>query len=76
VAWDRPWPPTRIVNGWAEYDIPLTDDTKPVNFIMHQPSGDTVPTTREPGGDRAFTPIDSPQVWLKQGDPVVYTSQP
>ena len=74
VAWDKPWPPTRIVNGVAEYDIALTDDTKPVNFIVHQPSGDTVPTTREPGGDRSFTPIDNPQVWIVQGDPAVHTT--
>jgi alpha-amylase len=76
VAWDRPWPPTRIENGWAEYDITLTDDTKPVNFIVHLPNGDTVPTSREPGGDRSFVPIDHPQIWLKQGDPTVYTSPP
>ncbi|XVV15316.1 alpha-amylase family glycosyl hydrolase [Actinoplanes sp. CA-131856] len=76
IAWDKPWPPTRVENGWASYEIPLKDDTKPINFIMHLPNGDTVPTTREPGGDRAFTPIDNPQVWLKQGDPTVYTSAP
>ncbi|MFG1993997.1 alpha-amylase family glycosyl hydrolase [Actinoplanes sp. NPDC048988] len=76
IAWDKPWPPTRVENGWASYDIPLKDDTKPINFIMHQPNGDTVPTTREPGGDRAFTPIDHPQIWLKQGDPTVYTTAP
>jgi alpha-amylase len=76
VAWDRPLPPTRIENGWAEYDIALTDDTKPVNFIMHLPSGDTVPTSREPGGDRSFTPIDHPQVWIVQGDPTVHTTAP
>jgi glycosidase len=76
VAWDRPLPPTRIADGWAEFDIPLIDDTKPVNFIIHQPNGDVVPTTREPGGDRSFTPIDHPQVWIQQGDPAVYTSPP
>jgi alpha-amylase len=76
VAWDRPWPRTRVEGGWAEYDIPLVDDTKPVNFIMHLPSGDTVPTSREPGGDRSFVPIDHPQVWIKQGDPAVYTTLP
>ncbi|GAA2620134.1 hypothetical protein GCM10010399_59070 [Dactylosporangium fulvum] len=76
VAWDRPWPATRVEGGWAEYDIPLADDTRPVNFIMHLPSGDTVPTTREPGGDRSFLPIDHTEVWLKQGDPAVYTSPP
>ena len=43
---------------------------------MHQPSGDTVPTTREPGGDRSFVPIQSTEVWLKAGDTTIYTSQP
>jgi glycosidase len=76
VAWDRPWQAARIENGWAVYEIPLVDDTKPVNFIMHLPNGDAVPTTREPGGDRSFRPIDAPEVWLKQGDPTVYTTQP
>ncbi|MEU4420823.1 alpha-amylase family glycosyl hydrolase [Actinoplanes sp. NPDC024001] len=76
IAWDRPMPPTRIEDGWAEYDIALVDDTKPVNFIMHLPNGDTVPTSREPGGDRSFLPIDHPNVWIKQGDPTVYTSPP
>jgi alpha-amylase len=76
IAWDRPWPLTRVEGGWAEYDIPLVDDTKPVNFIMHLPNGDTVPTTREPGGDRSFLPINTPNVWIVQGDPTVYTSQP
>jgi glycosidase len=76
VAWDRPWPPARIADGWAEYDIPLADDTAPVNFILHLPNGDAVPTTREPGGDRSFVPIDSPQIWLRQGDPTVHTSPP
>jgi glycosidase len=76
ITWDDPLPWTRIQDGWAEYDIPLVDDTKPVNFIMHLPGGDTVPATREPGGDRSFLPIDSPDVWIVQGDPTVYTSQP
>jgi glycosidase len=76
VSWDNPWPWTRIEDGWADYEIPLVDDTKPVNFIMHLPNGDTVPATREPGGDRSFLPIDNPEVWIVQGDPTVYTSRP
>ncbi|WP_250033950.1 alpha-amylase family glycosyl hydrolase [Paractinoplanes maris] len=76
IAWDKPWPPTRIENGWATYEIPLADDTKPINFILHRPNGDTVPTTREPGGDRSFTPIDNPRIWLKQGDATIYTTAP
>jgi alpha-amylase len=35
-----------------------------------------VPTTREPGGDRSFLPIDHPQVWIVQGDPAVHTTAP
>jgi glycosidase len=76
IAWDNPWPLTRVEDGWAEYDIPLQDDTQPVNFIMHLPGGDTVPTSREPGGDRSFLPLDNTEVWIVQGDPTVYTSQP
>jgi alpha-amylase len=76
IGWDKPWPPARVEDGWAVYEIPLVDDTKPVNFIMHLPNGDAVPDTREPGGDRSFRPIDSPTVWIRQGDPAVYTSQP
>ena len=60
----------------AVYAIPLKDDTKPVNFIMHLPSGDSVPATREPGGDRSFVPLDHPEIWLRQGDPTIYFSEP
>ena len=40
------------------------------------PNGDSVPSTREPGGDRAFVPLDHPEIWLKQGDPTIYFTQP
>jgi alpha-amylase len=54
----------------------VDDDTEAVNFIMHTPSGDSVPETREPGGDRSFFPASNPEIWLKQGDPTIYTTQP
>jgi hypothetical protein len=77
VAWDKPWPLAGVdADGWARYEIPLKDDTRPVNFIVHLPGGNDVPTTREPGGDRSFVPLDSPEIWLKQNDPTVFTSQP
>ena len=77
ITWDHPWQRAGVdADGWARYEIPLVDATKPVNFIMHLPSGDTVPTTREPGGDRAFTPLENPEVWIVQGNPTVYTSKP
>jgi hypothetical protein len=76
VAWDKPFQRTDVNPFGAVYAIPLKDDTKPVNFIMHLPSGDSVPTTREPGGDRSFVPLDHPEIWLKQGDPTVYFTEP
>ncbi len=76
VAWDRPFQRTGTDAFGAVYAIPLTDDTKAVNFIMHLPSGDSVPATREPGGDRSFVPLDHPEIWLKQGDATVYFSRP
>ena len=77
VAWDKPWPLAGVdADGWARYEIPLKDDTVAVNFILHQPAGDTVPTTREPGGDRSFIPLDTPEIWLVAGDATVYPTQP
>jgi alpha-amylase len=77
TAWEAPRQRVTVdADGWAVYEIPLDDDEQPVNFIMHRPSGDTVPTTREPGGDRSFLPINNPEVWIVQGDPTVYTSEP
>ena len=64
----------RSADGTVTFEIPLKDDTKPVNFIVHQPSGDSVPQTRDPGGDRSFVPIDHPEIWLKGGDATVYTT--
>ena len=46
---------------------------KPVNFIMHRPSGDTVP---DPRARRRplLRPLDHPEIWLEQGDPTVYSA--
>ena len=44
IAWDRPFQRTGTDAFGAVYAIPLVDDTKAVNFIMHLPSGDSVPS--------------------------------
>jgi glycosidase len=72
VAWDKPFQRTGMDAFGAVYEIPLKNDTVPVNFIMHLPSGDSVPSTREPGGDRSFVPLDHPHIYLRQGDPAIY----
>jgi alpha-amylase len=76
TTWDAPRQRDGVDTFGAVYQIPLKDDTKPVNFIMHRPSGDVVPDTREPGGDRSFVPLEHPEIWLIQGDPTVYFSPP
>ena len=53
----------------------LADSAAPFNFIIHTPSGDEVPGTREPGGDRSFIPNETPEVWIVQGDETVYGSR-
>ena len=76
ITWDAPFQRTGTDAFGAVYAIPLKDDTKAVNFIMHLPGRDDVPTGREPGGDRSFVPLDHPEIWLKQGDPTVYFAPP
>jgi alpha-amylase len=73
TAWEAPLMPSAGPFG-SVFTIPLKDDTKPVNFIVHRtpPNSDE----REPGGDRSFVPLDHPQIWLKQGDPTIYFSPP
>ena len=76
VSWGNPWPFTAIDDFGARFEIPLKDDTRPLNYIIHLPGRDDVPTGREPGGDRTFVPINSPEVWVVQGDPTIHTSRP
>jgi len=61
TTWDQRRAPTRFDAFGAVFEIPLADPAASLNYIIHQPSGDNVATTREPGGDRAFIPAISPE---------------
>jgi alpha-amylase len=74
--WCAPRAPSSFDDFGAVFEIPLRDDTKSVNFIVHTPCGDDIPTTREPGGDRGFVPSEHPEIWLIQGNPTVYFERP
>jgi alpha-amylase len=76
TAWDAPRAPTRFDDFGAVFEIPLADPAASLNLIIHKPAGDDVPATREPGGDRAFIPAISPEVWVQSGDPTIHTVQP
>jgi alpha-amylase len=70
TAWEAPLMPSGSDSFGSVFTIPLKDDTKPVNFIVHRtpPNSDE----REPGGDRSFVPLDHPEIYLRQGDPAIY----
>ncbi|HEX8104308.1 MAG TPA: alpha-amylase family glycosyl hydrolase, partial [Solirubrobacteraceae bacterium] len=76
TTWDAPRQRDAVDDYGAVYEIPLSDDTKAVNFIVHRPSGDQVPETREPGGDRSFVPLEHPEIWLRAGESQVYYAPP
>ncbi|MBP1466597.1 pullulanase-type alpha-1,6-glucosidase [Candidatus Chloroploca sp. M-50] len=73
--WNEPKPFLGRTDYGAFAWVRLKDPTKPVNFIVHQPGGDSVPDTRDPGGDRSFIPQENPQIFLKGGDAAIYASQ-
>jgi glycosidase len=76
TAWDAPRQPTRFDDFGAVFEIPLADASASLIFIIHKPSGDSVPDTREPGGDRSFAPLASPEVWIVSGDPTIHPTKP
>ena len=71
VTWTNPLP----FAGEDEYGrfawVKLASNASQVGFIVHQ--GDT----KDPDGspDRFFNPQQTPEIWLKSGDPTVYTSR-
>lgn len=73
--WNAPRQRDGIDDYGAFFRVPIKDAAQPVNFIVHKPGGDSVPDTREPGGDRSFVPLETASIWLKQGDATVYASR-
>jgi Bacterial pullanase-associated domain len=69
------WTAPKPFLGEDEYGrfafVKLADDTRPVNFIVHR--GDTKDPDNSP--DRSFDPGTTPEIWLRQGDATIYTSQ-
>ena len=69
------WTAPKPFLGEDEYGrfafIELANDDAPVNFIVHR--GDTKDPDNSP--DRSFDPATTPEIWLRQGDVNIYTSQ-
>ncbi len=68
------WTAPKPFLGEDEYGrfawIALQDSSEPVNFIVHR--GDTKDGTND---DRSFEPGITPEIWLRQDDATIYTSQ-
>jgi hypothetical protein len=69
------WTSPKPFIGEDEYGrfafIRLADASSPVNFIVHR--GDAKDPDNSP--DRSFDPAVAREIWLRAGDPTVYTSQ-
>jgi glycosidase len=69
------WTTPKPFLGEDEYGrfafVELANDAAPVNFIVHR--GDTKDPDNSP--DRSFDPATTPEIWLRQGDTTIYTSQ-
>ena len=69
ITWANPRP----LAGEDDYGrfawVKLAANPDQVGFIVHQ--GDT----KDPGPDMFFNPSLTPEVWVRSGDPTVYTSE-
>jgi alpha-amylase len=76
VAWTNATPFEGTDDYGVFHRIRLADDTKPIGFIVHgKPPGGN-PDVKDTDPDRFFVPLESPEIWLKQGDPTIYKSKP
>jgi hypothetical protein len=72
AEWASPTPFEATDAYGALHRIELADDTKRVGFIVHRrPPGD--PNVKDTDSDRFFIPLATPEIWLRQGDPRIYS---
>jgi hypothetical protein len=58
----------------AVITLDIDEPLKQVGFIVHgQPPNEN---TKDTDPDRFFTPAESPEIWLRQGDTTIYESEP
>jgi glycosidase len=51
----------------------ITDDTQRVGFIVHGMPPLTDPNIKDTPNDRFFIPLATPEIWLRQGDPRIFS---
>lgn len=69
VDWGNPMPPTGTDAFGAYWNVPLTDPTKVVNFIVHK--GDA----KDPGPDQSVDPAQGADAWVVSGENAVHAGE-
>jgi alpha-amylase len=73
AAWTSPTPFEGSDAYGASHRINIADETKRVGFIVHGRPPATDPNIKDTSADRFFVPLATPEIWLRQGDPRIYT---
>jgi hypothetical protein len=67
TEWASPRPYDGVDAFGAYWNVPIKNDSVPVNFIIHK--GDE----KDPGPDQSMTPNVSPTVWVRSGNETLFT---
>jgi glycosidase len=73
AEWTSPTPFEATDAYGALHRITIADDTKRVGFIVHGRPPATDPNIKDTDADRFFIPLSTPEIWLRQGDPRIYS---
>ncbi|MFZ4660370.1 MAG: pullulanase-type alpha-1,6-glucosidase, partial [Caldilineaceae bacterium] len=69
TEWATPRPYDGVNDFGAYWNVPISDASKVVNFIIHK--GDE----KDPGPDQSLNPVDGADAWVVSGDTTVYKQQ-
>jgi pullulanase-type alpha-1,6-glucosidase len=69
TEWSSPRPRDGIDEFGAYWNVPITDATKPLNFIIHK--GDE----KDPGPDQSFVPAEDASTWVMSGDETLHAER-
>jgi hypothetical protein len=73
AEWTNPTPFEGTDAYGALHRIGIADDTTRVGFIVHGRPPATDPNVKDTDADRFFIPLATPEIWLRQGDPRIFT---
>jgi alpha-amylase len=73
AEWTSPTPFEATDAYGALHRIGVADDTKRVGFIVHGRPPLTDPNIKDTPNDRFFVPLATPEIWLRQGDPRIFS---